>query len=246
MKICIFTTEDNFYLGNLIKKLDSENKHEYSYIFFQEHNMKISNLRKILVRLFSLGIFTSIVFFIKDIIIRLKKRDIKNFLKEKKILSLKSSSDNKLDNFLLTNKFDLLLSINFPKKIPEKFIKMQKFGGLNLHLGKLPDYRGLYPVIRMLMRGEKFLYITAHKMEKQIDRGEIIIEKKIPIFEKEKLTDIYKKLFEKSESVINDSLLSLNKKGITQGDLGSNYFGKPSFLEIYKIFKFTYFGKIDD
>lgn len=83
MNICILTTEDNFYLGDLLKKLSFSKKYNFFYIFIKEHEIKISNLKKILVRLFTIGIFQSIKFFFKDFLIKLSKKDIINFLKKK-------------------------------------------------------------------------------------------------------------------------------------------------------------------
>lgn len=63
MNVCIFTTEDNFYLGKLLKKLSYSNKYNFSFIFIREHEIRITNLRKIIIRIVSIGILQSIFFF---------------------------------------------------------------------------------------------------------------------------------------------------------------------------------------
>jgi|688.fasta_scaffold20501_6 methionyl-tRNA formyltransferase len=247
MNVCILTTDDNFYLGNLLKKLSFSKKYKFSYIFIKEHDIKISNFKKILVRLASIGIFQSIKYFSKDLLIRLQKKDIINFLreKEKKILIIKSIKDKNIRNFLKKNQISLLLSINFPKKIPLKILKLQKYGGINVHLGKLPEFKGLYPVIRMLIAGEKYCFITIHRMIDKIDCGKILKEKKIFVKRGQNLIIIYQKLFKESEKIIYQSIKSIMsntflKKKKSKG----NYYGQPSGFEILKIIRYTFFNKI--
>jgi len=65
---------------------------------------------------------------------------------------------------------------------------MPEISGLNLHRGKLPEYKGVYPIKRALQNKEKYIYITSHILEKEIDSGEVIAIYKHPVNYNEKLS----------------------------------------------------------
>jgi methionyl-tRNA formyltransferase len=50
-----------------------------------------------------------------------------------------------------------------------------------LHDSYLPKYRGFSPVVNMLIKGEKYLGVTAIWAVKRMDEGDILFQKKIPI-----------------------------------------------------------------
>ena len=52
-------------------------------------------------------------------------------------------------------------------------ISLGKYKILNIHPASLPRYRGRHPMHWALINGEKEFAITIHKMEKEIDAGEI-------------------------------------------------------------------------
>ena len=51
----------------------------------------------------------------------------------------------------------------------------------NCHAGLLPSYRGRSVLNWALINGEKYYGITVHKVDKGIDTGDILIQKKIKI-----------------------------------------------------------------
>lgn len=71
---------------------------------------------------------------------------------------------------------DFIVSCNWKFKIPVPILKMARLGTVNLHRGKLPEYRGLEPVRRALEDGRERVYLSAHVMEEEYDTGELIHE----------------------------------------------------------------------
>lgn len=70
---------------------------------------------------------------------------------------------------------DLVLSVRYGKIFGSEFLKIPKLGTINLHSGKLPQYRGVLPTFRALMNGDKTLFPTLHYIEDgTIDTGGII------------------------------------------------------------------------
>lgn len=60
-------------------------------------------------------------------------------------------------------------------------ISLEKYKVLNIHPASLPRYRGRHPMHWALINGEKKFAISIHKMEKEIDAGEIYWQQFIKI-----------------------------------------------------------------
>ena len=60
---------------------------------------------------------------------------------------------------------------------------LEKFEVVNIHPGSLPRYRGRHPMHWALINGEKSFAISIHKMEEEIDAGEIYWQKSVKITE---------------------------------------------------------------
>ena len=66
--------------------------------------------------------------------------------------------------------------------VPTKVIS--EFGSnniLNLHNGKLPEYRGLHTMSWMIQKGEKLGCLTLHQVSEKVDAGAIVAELIFPI-----------------------------------------------------------------
>ena len=70
---------------------------------------------------------------------------------------------------------DLVLSVRYGKIFGSEFLKIPTLGTINLHSGKLPNYRGVLAIFRALMNGDDTLHGTLHYIEDgTIDTGGII------------------------------------------------------------------------
>ncbi len=104
--------------------------------------------------------------------------------------------------FLLSLKPDLGISSAYGKIIPKKILDIPKKGFLNLHPSLLPKYRGPSPIQTAILNGDKETGATIMLMDKKIDHGPILAQKKIKI----KPNIIYKEL-EKELAEIGSNLL---------------------------------------
>lgn len=59
--------------------------------------------------------------------------------------------------------------------------RLPRLGTLNIHKGKLPEYRGMPPAFWELWNGEKEVGITVHAVEEGLDTGPILLEDRVPI-----------------------------------------------------------------
>jgi methionyl-tRNA formyltransferase len=70
---------------------------------------------------------------------------------------------------------NLGLSVRFGKIFGKAILDIPTYGIINLHSGRLPQYRGVMPAFRALMVGDSVIYPTLHYIEDgTIDTGGII------------------------------------------------------------------------
>jgi len=76
---------------------------------------------------------------------------------------------------------DVIVVVAFGKILSSKFLSIPKVCALNVHPSLLPQYRGPAPIPWAIIKGEKETGITVHKIEKEVDKGKIIIQHKLSI-----------------------------------------------------------------
>jgi methionyl-tRNA formyltransferase len=75
----------------------------------------------------------------------------------------------------------IIISATFHKIIPESLIKLACFGAVNIHPSLLPFYRGATPTNWAIINGEKETGITYHKLSKELDMGDILMQERLDI-----------------------------------------------------------------
>lgn len=56
-----------------------------------------------------------------------------------------------------------------------------RFGSLNLHCGRLPDYRGAPPAFWELLNGEREVGVTVHRVTTRLDEGPVVAADAVPL-----------------------------------------------------------------
>lgn len=79
------------------------------------------------------------------------------------------------------------------RRIKKEILGIPRHGFLNLHLSLLPQYAGLDSIFWALYHGEKEIGVTVHFASELIDRGEIVLQKKIPVSPFDDETSLYEK-----------------------------------------------------
>jgi len=75
---------------------------------------------------------------------------------------------------------NLMVVVAF-RMLPEVVWQMPEYGTLNLHASLLPQYRGAAPINHAIINGETETGLTTFFIEKEIDTGNIILSRKLPI-----------------------------------------------------------------
>ena len=120
-----------------------------------------------------------------------KKFNIDKFI----IKSFKIKKDRlKLIRFLKKKNIDLICLAGFMTILPSDFIANFKKRILNIHPSLLPKYKGLNTHFRALQNKEKFSGCTVHFVNKKLDSGKIVLQKKLKISLKENVKSLEKKI----------------------------------------------------
>ena len=102
--------------------------------------------------------------------------------------SIQLAKENKIANIMWSNNpeqvraqleefdYELFVVCGFPHIFEADLINSPRLGTINLHAGKLPEYRGSSPINWALINGEREITISIIKMTEEIDAGPIIKE----------------------------------------------------------------------
>jgi len=75
---------------------------------------------------------------------------------------------------------DLQVVVAF-RMLPEVVWSMPRLGTMNLHGSLLPAYRGAAPIQWAIIRGEQTTGLTTFMLEHEIDKGQILAQREMPI-----------------------------------------------------------------
>lgn len=76
---------------------------------------------------------------------------------------------------------DLIVSVSAPQVFGEALLRAPRLGCINIHNGRLPDYRGMLPNFWQMLNSESHSTTTVHTMVRKLDAGEVLWEEKTPI-----------------------------------------------------------------
>lgn len=114
------------------------------------------------------------------------------------------------DEFLtsLENEYkpDLCITAAYGQYLPKRFLRIPKFGTLNIHPSLLPRWRGASPVQRSLEAGDNPVGVTVLFTVSKMDAGPIVAQRKEEIEENENATVLLPKLFKIGTEMLLDVL----------------------------------------
>ena len=135
-----------------------------------------------------------------------KKKAIKNysidFTKSKKLTNI-------VLNLLKKNRVKLICLAGFMKILPVYFIKSFKGKIINIHPSLLPKYKGLNTHKRVINNNEKYTGCTVHFVNKLLDSGKIIIQKKVRIKKNDNPKSIEKKVLKIEHKIYPRAILEV-------------------------------------
>jgi methionyl-tRNA formyltransferase len=124
---------------------------------------------------------------------------------------------------------ELIVVGHFQKLLKPNIFLIPSLGCINLHPSLLPDYKGLSPIQRPIMHGEKETGVTVHFIDEGVDTGKIIVQQRIPLTPDMYVSDLQTKLFAIYGFIVLsaiDCLKNRNVAFIEQTKREGSYYGK--------------------
>jgi len=92
---------------------------------------------------------------------------------------------------------DIAVSWMYSQIILNEDLERYKFGIINMHGGKIPEYRGANVLQWAIINSEEFLGVTWHLMAEEVDAGEILAEGVVPILPEATALELRASMLEK-------------------------------------------------
>ncbi|WP_238009497.1 methionyl-tRNA formyltransferase [Dactylosporangium sp. AC04546] len=101
---------------------------------------------------------------------------------------------------------DVIVATNWRTWIPPQIFDLPRLGTLNVHDSLLPAYGGFSPLIWALINGEPEVGVTAHMMDAELDAGDIVLQRAVPVAPRDTTTDLFHKTLELFGPITVDAL----------------------------------------
>ena len=118
----------------------------------------------------------------------------------------------KFDKFkdVLNSNVDLIVLAGWMRiiKNPESFPAPM----INVHPSLLPKYKGLHAVEQAMKAGEEYTGCTVHYVNEELDGGEIIIQKEVPILAADDVESLTKAVQRMEYSILPEAIKNVKYK----------------------------------
>lgn len=107
---------------------------------------------------------------------------------------------------------DLILCNSYSMILRADLLAIAVRGAVNVHGGKLPEFRGPNPIQWAIIEGERETAVTMHVMTPHLDAGDVIAERRVPI----RLADTWRDVLNRLQAA-TDELLSAELPAVLSG-----------------------------
>lgn len=138
---------------------------------------------------------------------KLLESAVKKYAVSQEVLTLqpKNLKSKKFINELAALKADLQIIIAF-RMLPEVVWNMPRLGTYNLHGSLLPRFRGAAPINWAVINGESETGVTSFKLKHEIDTGDTLLSRKIPIDPKDTAGTLHDKMMIIASEVVLETV----------------------------------------
>jgi formyltetrahydrofolate-dependent phosphoribosylglycinamide formyltransferase len=130
---------------------------------------------------------------------------------EKKIINFKyrGAAEKKIFSLMRKNDIKFICLAGFMKVLSGNFIN--KFNGkiINIHPSLLPKYKGLNTHVKAIKNKDKFSGCTVHFVNKKLDSGKIIMQKKVKILKNESPLSLAKKILKQEHKLYPKAIMKV-------------------------------------
>ncbi|MGW4488943.1 methionyl-tRNA formyltransferase [Amycolatopsis sp. NPDC004368] len=101
---------------------------------------------------------------------------------------------------------ELIVANNWRTWLPPEIFDLPPHGTLNVHDSLLPAYAGFSPLIWALVNDEPEVGVTAHLMNAELDAGDIVVQRAVPVGPKDTTTDLFHRTVDLIEPIVAEAL----------------------------------------
>lgn len=139
----------------------------------------------------------------------------------------KNHNSNGAVDLVNTLNLDLLLNGGTPRILKPSILSAPSLGVLNIHPGKLPDYKGCTCVEWAIYNNEQ-IFNTVHYMTEEVDGGDVVIDEGYSFTQKDRYVDVRVEVYKKGFALLAKAArIILENKGLpharTQNGKGKYY-----------------------
>jgi methionyl-tRNA formyltransferase len=122
------------------------------------------------------------------------------------------------------------VSVAAPEIFLPDLLNVPRLGCINVHSGRLPNYRGMMPTFWQMLRGEQAITITVHKMADKLDAGDVLATQSFPLKRSDSLDRVIKATKREGARLLMRVLRDIQKGQVRPVPLdmaGAGYFSFP-------------------
>ncbi|MEU2825714.1 methionyl-tRNA formyltransferase [Streptomyces bacillaris] len=119
---------------------------------------------------------------------------------------IRNRPDDELRDRLKEVAPDIIVANNWRTWIPPEIYNLPVHGTLNIHDSLLPAYAGFSPLIWALINGEPEVGVTAHLMDEELDAGDIVVQRSVPVGPTDTSTDLFHRTVDLIAPVTTEAL----------------------------------------
>ncbi len=165
---------------------------------------------------------------------KLKQSDVKTLAQLHELTIYQPEKPHAIDPDHNLAKIDVLVVAAYGMLLPEEILKRPRLGCINVHTSLLPRWRGAAPIQRAIQAGDTETGVTIMQMDKGLDTGNILIQKKCHINDYETAGSLHDRLAKLGAEALLETLPDLENiafKGIAQDDAQASYAAKITKAE---------------
>ena len=106
---------------------------------------------------------------------------------------------------------ELIVVAAYGKLLPEDILNVPPLGSINVHSSLLPKYRGAAPINWAVLNGETETGVSIMYMAKELDAGDVILQRSTPIGETEDAQALTARLAELGAAALSETVAALAK-----------------------------------
>ena len=106
---------------------------------------------------------------------------------------------------------ELTVVAAYGKILPENMLNVPPHGSINVHASLLPSYRGAAPINRAILDGQSRTGISIMYMAKELDAGDVILQRTTDIGEQEDALSLTERLAELGAEALLDAIAAIEQ-----------------------------------